>query len=267
MGLGVLSFLAMLVSVVVVVLAILNLDGDVMNFLNLPSFLVVIVPTIMSSVTTAPISLLAKVPAHFRVITRKEELAETQIEKIVELANKVRSGGILALEEEEIPEATMAYGVRMIVDGVQEDEIKNALAESMESIETRHFEAIALYEKAASFAPAFGMVGTVVSLVNMLLRLDFEDPAAATALGANMSTALITTLYGALMANILLLPIAARLRILHRREMFNKSLICTGLMAIQHGNSPTFIYELLCEQLNAEKRKNVSNSKGGKGGE
>jgi chemotaxis protein MotA len=101
----------------------------------------------------------------------------------------------------------------------------------------------------------------------MLKNLDFEDADAVSGLGINMSAALITTLYGAMLANIVFIPMASRLKLLHKRELFNKTLICTGLMAIQHGNSPNFIYELLCEQLNAEKRKNVQNSKGRGGGE
>jgi len=262
---GILAIVGMVICFGAVALGVILLRGNMIYILDAPSVALVILPTIGALMTTVPIAMIAKIPAHFKVILRKEEGPEVQIEKIVDLANKVRSGGILALEEEQIPEATMAYGVRMIVDGIQEEEIKNALDESLESLNQRHGEAVMMYEKAANYAPAFGMCATVVALVLMLMGLDFDDPEAIGKLGGNMSAALITTLYGAMAANILFIPLAARLKLLHKREVFSKNLICTGLMAIQHGNSPTFIQELLCEQLNAEKRKlvNTGRSKGG----
>jgi len=261
---GFLVIVGMIICFGAVVLGVILLKGAIMDIVDPPSVALVVIPTIGALMSTVPLQLLAKVPAHFKVMMRKEDPPEAQIEKIVDLANKVRSGGILALEEEQIPEPTMAYGVRMIVDGIQEEEIKNALDESLDSISTRHNEVILMYEKAANYAPAFGMCATVVALVNMLKGLDFEDADAVASLGINMSAALITTLYGAMLANIIFIPMASRLKLLHKREIFNKSLICTGLMAIQHGNSPTFINELLCEQLNNEKRKKVNVNKGAK---
>ncbi|MCL2095530.1 MAG: MotA/TolQ/ExbB proton channel family protein [Oscillospiraceae bacterium] len=271
MGLGILSLAAILFSLAVIVFGIMFLAdfdmGLVGGFADLPSILLVIAPTFGSLITTVPIQQIAKIPAHFKVIVRKEQTPEAQIEKIVDLANKVRSGGILALEEEQIPEPTMQYGVRMIVDGIQEEKIKKALEDSLDSIDTRHGEVVSMYEKAGSFAPAFGMVGTVVGLIIMLGSMDFDQEGAIANLTAAMAAALITTLYGCILANVIFLPIAARLKILHQREMFNKTLICTGVMALQHGSSPSFIYELLCEQLNKERRKNVTNPRGNRGGD
>ena len=263
MIMGLITILGMIICFAAIVVGIIVLEGELINFISLPSALLVIVPTFAALATTVPVSLIAKIPAHFKVIMRKEETAEAQIERIVELANKQRSGGLLALEEEVITEPTMQYGVRMLVDGVNEDEIRAALEESLDSITTRHNEVIGMYEKAANYAPAFGMCATVVSLVNMLMGLDFEDQAAIGRLGGNMSAALITTLYGSMLANIVFIPIASRLKLLHKREIFNKNLILTGLIAIQNGKSPTFINELLCEQLNKEKQKKVKIAKRG----
>jgi len=263
MIMGFITILGMIICFAAIIVGIIVLDGELINFASLPSALLVIVPTFGALASTVPINLIAKIPAHFKVMTRKEETAEAQIERIVELANKQRSGGLLALEEEVITEPTMQYGVRMLVDGVNEDEIRAALEESLDSITTRHNEVIGMYEKAANYAPAFGMCATVVSLVNMLMGLDFEDQAAIGRLGGNMSAALITTLYGSMLANIVFIPIASRLKLLHKREIFNKNLILTGLIAIQNGKSPTFINELLCEQLNKEKQKKVKIAKRG----
>ena len=262
---GLITIFGMIVCFGAVIIGIIFLGGDVMYFANAPSALLVIIPTFGALASTVPINLIGKIPAHFKVMLRKESTAEAQIERIVELANKQRSGGLLALEEEVITEPTMQYGVRMLVDGVNEDEIRSALEESIDSITTRHNEVIGMYEKAANYAPAFGMCATVVSLVNMLMNLNFEDADAVSGLGVNMSAALITTLYGSMLANIVFIPIAARLKLLHKREVFNKNLICTGLIAIQNGKSPTFINELLCEQLNNEKKKRVKGVKRGGG--
>ena len=262
---GLVTILGMIICFAAIIVGIMFLGGNLINFASAPSALLVIIPTFGALMSTVPIQLLLKIPAHFRIMMRKEETPEAQIEKIVELANKQRSGGLLALEEEVISEPTMQYGVRMLVDGVNEEEIRNALEESLESITTRHNEVIGMYEKAANYAPAFGMCATVVSLVNMLMGLDFDDADAVSSLGVNMSAALITTLYGSMLANIVFIPIASRLKLLHKREIFNKSLICTGLIAIQNGKSPTFINDLLCEQLNKERRKKVKSVRRGGG--
>jgi chemotaxis protein MotA len=205
-----------------------------------------------------------------KVIVRKEEKPEVYIEKIVELANKVRIDGMLALEGEQVQEPTMKFGVQMMVDGVQETEMSSSLMDSITSMSTRHAEATGMYEKAAAYAPAFGMCATVVSLVIMLNGLDFTDATAINRLGASMSAALITTFYGSLMANIIFLPLAARLKLLHKRELFCKTLICNGLMSIMHGTGPKFIREALYEQLNNEMRKKglkAGQSAGNSGGE
>jgi len=158
----------------------------------------------------------------------------------------------------------MEYGVRLIVDGVlHEAEIKNSLEEILDSMAVRHNEAVAFYERGASYAPAFGMCATVVALVNMLTKMDFTDPDAVNALSTNMATAMITTLYGSVFANIIFLPIAGRLKLLHKREIFNKTLICTGILAIMQGKNVTFIREFLYEQLNKENRRNMSTRSGG----
>jgi chemotaxis protein MotA len=101
------------------------------------------------------------------------------------------------------------------------------------------------------YAPAFGMCATVVALVNMLLGLDFEDPEAINNLGRNMATALITTLYGSAFANIVFLPISGRLKLLHKKEMFCKTMICNGLLSILNGDNPRVIKDYLVEQLSA----------------
>ena len=266
---GITSFIGMIICFATIVGGIIILGGDLMNFYNLPSILLTVVPTIGALVATYPLSLLGKLPSNLKVIIRKEPDPTEYIEKIVELANKVRIDGMLALEGEEVKEPIMKFGVQMMVDGIQETEMSKFLEDTLTSMNTRHAETIAFYEKAAAYAPAFGMCATIVSLVNMLMGLDFRNAEAVNQVGGNMSAALITTLYGSVMANIIFLPIAGRLKLLHKRELFNKTLICNGLISILRGTGPKFIREALYEQLNNELRKRGGKAKDAKysGGE
>ena len=254
---GITSFIGMLFTFAIILTGAAFLGGieNLGYFWNVPSVMLVIVPTITALAATYPLSLIAKFPAHMKVILRKEDKPEEYIERIVELANKVRIDGMLALEGEEVQEPIMKFGVQMMIDGIQPEEMNNSLEDTVASMNTRHAEAAGLYEKAAAYAPAFGMCATVVSLVIMLKGLNFEDADAINGLGAAMATALITTFYGSLLANIVFLPIAARLKLLHRREIFFKTLICNGLMSIVNAKPPKFIREALYEQLNNEMRK------------
>ena len=260
---GLTSIIGMVVCFVAIIAGIVILGGEIMDFVNLPSVMLVIVPTIGAVVASFPMSVLTKVPGHFKAMLGQEYRPNEYIDKIVSLAEKARKEGLLTFEKEQVDDQLMQYALRMMVDGLDKFSVKFALEDTINGIKERHIEAVAIYEKAAAYAPAFGMCATVVSLVNMLMGLDFEDQAAIGRLGGNMSAALITTLYGSMLANIVFIPIASRLKLLHKREIFNKSLILTGLIAIQNGKSPTFINELLCEQLNKEKQKKVKIAKRG----
>jgi chemotaxis protein MotA len=257
----------MLVCVVAVVAGILSLGGDIMSFLNLPSVLLVLVPTLGSLVSTYPIELITKIPAHFKVILGNSYKPEEYIEQILDFSRISRKEGLLALENEKIDEPIMQYAVRLIVDGVSDERTKHSLEAHLDGISTRHAEVAGIYEKAAAYAPAFGMCATVVSLVNMLMGLDFSDPNAINNLGVNMSAALITTFYGSLFANIVFLPIAARLKLFHKREIFCKTMICDGILAILRGENTNLIAEFLYEQLDKSARGKAKSKGGEEGGD
>jgi len=239
----------MIVGFGAIVGGIIVLGGELGDFLNLPSVVLVIVPTIASLVATFPMSLLSKVPAHFKVILGKEYRPQDYIDKIVELAQKARRDGLLSFEREEVDDPTMQFALRMIADGRDRAFVEFALEDSMNGIKERHAESVAIYDKAAAYAPAFGMCATVVSLVNMLMGLDFADPNAINNLGFNMAAALITTLYGSLLANVIFIPISGKLKVLHKKEMFCKAMICNGLLSVQSGANPLFIKDYLTGQL------------------
>jgi chemotaxis protein MotA len=195
-------------------------------------------------------SVLAKIPGHFKVLLGKEANPKEYIDKIVSLAEKARKEGLLAFEKEQVDDPLMRYALRMMVDGLDKFCVKFALEDCINGVKERHAEAASIYDKAAAFAPAFGMCATVVSLVNMLMGLDFADPNAINSLGANMAAALITTLYGSMFANIVFIPISGRLKLLHKKEVFCKTMVCNGLLSILNGDNPRVIKDYLVEQLN-----------------
>jgi len=247
---GITSVIGMVVAFAAIIVGIIVLGGDVLDFLSLPSVLLVLVPTIAAIVAGFPMSVLAKVPGHFKALLGQEYKPSEYIDKIVSLAEKARKEGLLAFEKEQVDDPLMQYALRMMVDGLDKFSVKFALEDCINGIKERHAEAVAIYDKAAAFAPAFGMCATVVSLVNMLTNLTFDSPDATAGLGVNMAAALITTLYGSAFANIIFIPISGRLKLLHKKEIFCKTMVCNGLLSILNGDNPRVIKDYLVEQLN-----------------
>ena len=246
---GLTSIIGMVVAFAAIIVGIIILGGNVMYFMNLPSVLLVLVPTFAALVAGFPMSVLAKIPGHFKVLLGKESKPNEYIDKIVALAEKARKEGLLAFEKEQVDDPLMQYALRMMVDGLDKFSVKFALEDCINGIKERHTEAVSIYDKAAAFAPAFGMCATVVSLVNMLMGLDFTNPDAINNLGGNMAAALITTLYGSAFANIIFIPISGRLKLLHKKEIFCKTMVCNGLLSILNGDNPRVIKDYLVEQL------------------
>jgi len=247
---GLTSIIGMVVCFVAIIMGIVILGGDINNFLNLPSVMLVVVPTFGALIAGFPMSVLARIPSHFKALLGQEYKPNEYIDKIVSLAEKARKEGLLAFEKEKVDDPLMQYALRMMVDGLDKFSVKFALEDCINGIKERHAEAVAIYDKMAAYAPAFGMCATVISLVNMLMGLDFTNPEAINDLGTNMSAALITTFYGSVLANVVFLPISGRLKLLHKKEIFCKTMVCNGLLSILNGDNPRVIKDYLVEQLN-----------------
>jgi len=185
------------------------------------------------------------------------------IAKIIELSNVARKEGLLALEEAaaDLDDAFMKKGVLLIVDGTDPDLVRGILETEMVSIEARHKGNIGLWQDIASMGPAWGMIGTLVGLINMLQALD--DPSS---IGPSMAVALITTLYGSMMANWICTPVASKLKVNNESEMQVKEIMIEGLLSIQAGENPRVIEEKLKSFLSPAERENLGES-GSEGGE
>ncbi len=232
-------------------------NGPLSDFYDFGSILITVGGTIAAAVASFPLSTFAKIPKHMKILMRGNKIKPQQyIETLVELAQEARRKGILALEEKvrENPDPFMVKCVMLIVDAIEPEKAREILENELNNLEVRHGEAWRLYEKTAAFAPAFGMIGTLIGLVQMLKNLDLDAEGGAAALAQGMSTALITTFYGVIIANMLCMPIANKLRFRHDEEMMAKEIIVEGVLAIQSGENPNHIRERLSSYLNNGKR-------------
>ncbi|SIN99857.1 flagellar motor protein PomA [Salinivibrio sp. ES.052] len=174
---------------------------------------------------------------------------EDLIAKIIEMADAARKGGFLALEEMEVKNSFMQKGVDLLVDGHDADVVRSTLHKDINLTEERHDHGIGFYSALADVAPAMGMIGTLIGLVAMLSNMD--DPKA---IGPAMAVALLTTMYGAMLANMVATPIANKLALRKEQEKLNRRLIMDGLLAIQDGQNPRVIDGFLKNYLNESKR-------------
>ncbi|PCS21441.1 flagellar motor protein PomA [Candidatus Enterovibrio escicola] len=179
----------------------------------------------------------------------KADDPEDLIAKVVEMADSARKGGFLALEEMDVSNSFMKKGVDMLVDGHDAEVVKITLKKDIVLTEERHDNSAQFYSALADVAPAMGMIGTLIGLVAMLSNMD--DPKA---IGPAMAVALLTTLYGAMLANMVAIPIADKLRLRKDQEKLNRRLIMDGLLAIQDGQNPRIIGNYLKNYLNEKKR-------------
>jgi chemotaxis protein MotA len=181
------------------------------------------------------------------------------IEKIVGFAETARREGILALEQaaREIEDPFMGTGIQLAVDGTEPELIQTILETELAFIEERHKQGANIFVFMGSAGPAFGMIGTLVGLVNMLQNLD--DPAS---IGPGMATALITTFYGAVMANLIFIPFAGKLSIRSAEEILSKRMIMEGIMSIQSGDNPRIVEQKLNTFI-APKLRQVADDGGG----
>lgn len=183
----------------------------------------------------------------------KVDSAEALIIKTVEMADAARKGGFLALEEAEITNVFMQKGVDMLVDGHDADVVRETLEKDIRLTAERHQVGADIFKNFGDVAPAMGMIGTLVGLVAMLSNMD--DPKS---IGPAMAVALLTTLYGAVVANMVALPISDKLKLRAAEEKLNRSLILDGVLGIQDGQNPRVIEGVLRNYLPESKRSNGS---------
>lgn len=185
------------------------------------------------------------------------------ISNIVNLSNVARKEGLLALEEmaNNIEDEFLKKGIMLIVDGTDPELVRNIMETELNSVGARHSEKINFWANWAGMGPAWGMIGTLIGLVNMLYNM--ED---MSAIGPNMAVALLTTLYGSLLANWICVPISFKLKMFNETEITIKEIMVEGLLSIQAGENPRVIEEKLKSFLAPAAREAVGEDAGGAAG-
>ncbi len=222
-------------------------NGALTSFIDIGSVFVTIGGTIAALMINFPIkSLMAALPASSKAIFSKAQDPLKIIDNITELAEQARKSGLLSLEEKakEYKDEFLKRCIMAIIDSHDPQTVRDTLETELSYIEERHSAAITVLEKGAAYGPAFGMIGTLIGLINMLKQLDKPET-----LGPNMSIALVTTFYGSVLANVIFLPIAGKLKVLNENEMFCKQLMIEGIISIQVGENPRLIREKLLGYL------------------
>lgn len=240
--------------------------SQVGNFWDPASVFITIGCTLFIIVASFPPSALKDIPKHFKVLMNtKGNNPLAIIDELVDLAQVARKNGLLALEERgnQQEDPFFKQCIMLIVDNNDADQAREIMMNDIEQSSARHEAGAGMYDRGSSVAPAFGMVGTLVGLINMLKAMDVESGGGD--LGPAMATALVTTLYGCILAHMIFGPIANQLRQRDEEEMLCKLIIVEGIMSIQAGSNPKALREKLLTFVAQRQREGGGDQKGGKG--
>lgn len=227
------------------------------GFIDYQSMAITIGGTIASTLIAFPISYFKNIPKQMGIIFGRNRYdPKNYIEQIVDFAQEARKKGLLSLEEKAngLNDTFLKESVLLIVDAIDPEKVKEMLGNELDSLDERHSRGWQFYEKSAGFAPAFGMIGTLIGLINMLGNLNMDSSSGANSLGHGMAVALITTFYGSLIANLILVPFAHKLHMRHNEEILCKQIVAEGVVAIQAGDNPKHIEQRLNAFLYEKRR-------------
>lgn len=229
------------------------LGGSPMIFINIPAALIVIGGTIGATMINYPLGhVLGVVGVIKHTFMTKVESPAKITEQFMDFANKARREGILSLEPmlKNIDDQYLKKGLQLTVDGLEPQTIQEIMETEISYLEERHETGAEILAIMGSFAPAMGMIGTVIGLVQMLQALD--DPSA---IGPAMAVALITTFYGALLANLVFNPMSGKLKTRSKEEILGKEMMLEGILCISKGENPRIIEEKLNSYLPPKVRR------------
>ncbi|MCE2573696.1 flagellar motor protein PomA [Motilimonas eburnea] len=233
------------------VLMAMLMGGELSTFIDVPSVLIVFVGSLFVVLMKYNLGqFLGAAKIGIKAFMFKLEKPEDLITKSVEMADAARKGGFLALEEAEITNAFMQKGIDMLVDGHDADVVRATLEKDILLTSERHIMGAGIFKSLGDVAPAMGMIGTLIGLVAMLSNMD--DPKS---IGPAMAVALLTTLYGAILANMVALPVSEKLVLRAEEEKLNRVLIMDAVLGIQDGQNPRVIEGLLKNYLAESKRE------------
>jgi chemotaxis protein MotA len=250
---------------IAVIMVTILISGDLAGYIHLPSIICTFGGTICMTIMAFPIKKLKEGFSSLKhVFFYTESDSENVIKSIIDLANVARKEGLLALEEaaQQLKDDFLQKGVLLIVDGTDPELVRNILETELSFIEERHKSNQGVFEYMAGIGPGFGMLGTLIGLINMLANL--SDPSTV---GPNMAVAIITTLYGSLIQNVFCNPVINKLKLRSSQESLMKEVMLEGMLSIQAGENPRIIEEKLKAFMSPKLRRTLDSAKEAKEGE
>jgi chemotaxis protein MotA len=252
------SIVGLSLSVIVVVWGMM-LGGDVMAFWDVPSVLIVLGGTLGATMVANPLERSKNLIQILKHVFASEQIDMIGlIQTLVSFAEKARREGLLALEEDagQLDDEFMRKSIQLVVDGTDPELVKSILDTEIGLLEERHSSNKGYLDSIAELGPAYGMLGTLIGLIQMLGNLSDPD-----ALGPGMAVALVTTFYGSLMANMFAIPMGKKLVQNSSREILCRELMVEGILSIQAGENPRIVEEKLKVFLPPKMRKTLDEGK------
>jgi chemotaxis protein MotA len=238
-----------------IIFGVIITGGTFNSFISIPSVVITIGGSFAALMVANPLSRILGLMRYVNISLRIPNYEEERIiSQLVTFSEKARREGLLALEDdlEEVEDEFLRKGIQLVVDGTDPDIIKNILYNELNQIQSRHAIGIKIFDDWGKLAPAFGMIGTLIGLIVMLGRIEDKS-----AIGTGMSTALVTTLYGAFLANLVFIPIKSNLEDKDNAETLVKEIMIEGILSIQSGDNPRILEEKLLSFLPPIRREAV----------
>jgi len=238
--------IATLVGIIVaggLVVSAILMGGPGAWFINPPSMMIVIGGTMGATLLNYPLSEIMGVFGVVKnVLVQRSQSTRILVQLMVDFAKKARREGILSFESEikTIEDPFLANGLQLAIDGMESNAIEEILRTEIQFVEERHNLGAEIFATMGSFAPAVGLLGTIIGLVQMLMQM--EDPSQ---IGSPMALALLTTFYGTLLANLLFLPISGKLKTRSKQEILEKQMVLEGIVSIQSGDNHRIVEQKL----------------------
>lgn len=244
--------IALIMGLALIFIAISVDGGSVIMFWSISSLFITLMGSFAALLISYPIKYLKTIPTLIKQIFIVSSNPRKELVPLFsDLAKKARKEGLLSLEDDisGLEDGLLKKGLQMVVDGTEPDIIKEVLELEIDTIEDRHGLGQGIFITWGELAPAFGMLGTLIGLIIMLS--DLEDPSN---IGSGMATALITTFYGSLFANLVFIPVANNLRTQTEEELLTGEMMIEGILAIQSGVNPRIVEEKLLPYLPPKER-------------
>ena len=249
------SIIGIVGAIAMIIMTILTTGGNILNIIDLPSFLLVVLGSYFCLITSTSLSdglgIWSLIGRTYRIPVFNEQGIIT---KMMAFSEKARREGLLALEDEleDLDDEFMKKGLRLVVDGTDAEVIKNLMELELSQMQNRHASKIAQLQIFAALAPALGMMGTVLALIAMLKNLDDKST-----IGPNMAMAMVTTFYGSVVANFLMMPSASKLRSHDAKETTVKEMVIEGVLSIQAGDNTRILAMRLLAYLSPAERRSM----------